>query len=742
MDKNYEMHQKVEEDPGSWEHAESKTEINVIDKDAFESHVNEVSYLLWKTLSKSFGPYGSNTIIHKHPYSHITKDGFTIAKSISFNVAETFTNQAISTMITDICGRMNTAVGDGTTTAIVSTYNIYHAYLMIRDYFHTHGYMPRDILYRSSLLKEKIRERLQSKAIQIGVSSESDKEEADITVENIRKVVSISSNGDDKITDTITELYRKFGFPMITCEKSVDGEERVVNVEGFRLQLHITDQMYVNSDEGIMQLGEADVLVFTCKITNDIYEHIIQPTLLLSQACGRKLLVAAPSYDEILLDRTIAPMLRNEYGKYKTISLVICAYKATSAYQKKTISDFAMLCRTTPIDRALASAIIGETVPLGSESQEKPPFYGIINTRRTWLSDISFPFIDIAAQKMGYASHSTNEERLLDTLKERGAYVPGEEVDHKLYFNLGYCRDLELGLDKPSIIHKFFYDEDEYHLHLEEAKKDMENAENKYKRLGTFNTETTKARQRYYALQLQIALIEVGGESELSIGMRRDIYDDAIKAAASAYRHGTILGCNVSTIKVIEEVWDALKEPDTEEEDVPKAYDAKLLSIFHQGFVDTYRTVLNNWHPDEVACTIEPPKKEDGTEAKLVCDDEDCQNIATYAINRLQEYIPGFSENAIFQSETGKKAARDAIERICEMRLTDQGPLQITLYDFLIEFSVQTETVFDLTTKQFSKDVINSLQTDDEVLTATIDLLTLLISGNQMVVTQRLSFED
>ena len=224
--------------------------------------------------------------------------------------------------------------------------------------------------------------------------------------------------------------------------------------------------------------------------------------------------------------------------------------------------------------------------------------------------------------------------------------------------------------------------------------------------------------------------------------MRRDIYDDAIKAAASAYRHGTILGCNVSTIKAIEEVWDSLKENDSTEDDVPKAYDAKLLSIFHQGFVDTYRTVLNNWHPDEVACTIEPPKTEDGEDAKVECNEEDCQNIATYAINRLQEYIPGFAANEIFQGEDGKKAARDAIARLCEMRLLENGPFQITLYDFLIEFSVQTETVFDLTTKKFSKDVINSLQTDDEVLTATIDLLTLLISGNQMVVTQRLSFED
>ena len=729
--------------------SKSKTEINVISKEEFEDHVERVAYLLWQTLSKSFGPYGSNTIIHRHPYSHITKDGFTIAKSLSFNVADTFTNQAISMMITDICGRMNTAVGDGTTTAIVSTYNIYKAYINIRESFLKTGFLPRDILYRSEYLKDKIREALKRMAIRIDMPSATTKgidlynsDTKSTTVDNIRKIVAVSSNGDETITNTITSLYEKFGYPMITCEKSVDGEERVHEVEGFRLPLNITDQMYVNSDDGLMRLQESDVLVFTCKITSDIFDHIIHPTLLLSQTCGRSLLVAAPSYDEVLLDRTIAPMLRNEYSKYKSISLVLCVYKATNAFQRKTISDFAMLCRTTPIDRPLASEIIQTTAQFGVQNSDKIPFYGILNTRREWLKDVSYPFIAVAENKMGVGTHDENDEKVYTLLEERGAYIPGGETDNKLYFNLGYCKDLELGLDKPSIIHKFFYDEDEYILHLQEAKKEMEATEAKYKRLGTFNTETTKMRQRYYALQLQITLIEVGGDSELSIGMRQDVYDDAIKAAASAYRYGMVQGCNVNTIQAINQViYDTQLKQDEMD---PSQYelDLLLLGIIKNGFVNTYRTVLNNWIPDvtiwDMNECVGPDWEPDDTLYEMI--KKAYSNLfKRWCKKDIEDYFTEEQFKEYLLATIRTKYMFDP-----EFNNSDykKGKYVLTFFDLIIKASEITGTVFDLTTKTFSNEIVNSLQTDDEILNATIDLLTLLMSGNQMVVTQRLSFEE
>ena len=719
----------------------NKTEINVISKEEFEDHVERVAYLLWETLSKSFGPYGSNTIIHRHPYSHITKDGFTIAKSLSFNVKDTFTNQAIATMFTDICGRMNTTVGDGTTTAIVATYNIYKAYVEVRSSLLDRGFLPRDLLYRSEYLKDQIRSALKEMAVRIDVPMEGKTTEESI-VENIRKVVSVSSNGDESITNTITSLYQKFGYPLITCEKSIDGEERVHEVEGFRLPLNITDQMYVNSDDGLMRLEEADVLVFTCKITNDIYEHIIRPTLLLSQTCGRKLLIAAPSYDEVLLDRTVAPMLRNEYSKYKSISLVLCSYKATNAFQRKTISDFAMLCRTTPIDRPLASEIIQTTTDFGVDGNGKVPYYGILNTRREWLPEISYPFIDVSGGKVGIANHDADDEKMYALLVDRGAYIPGGETDHKLYFNLGYCKDLELGLNKPSIIHKFFYDEDEYQLHVQEAKKEMESTEAKYKRLGTFNTETTRMRQRYYALQLQIALIEVGGDSDLSIGMRQDIYDDAIKAAASAYRYGIIQGCNVSTIQAINRVIYEMQLTETDPTKVDQHdLDLILLGIIKNGFVNTYRTVLSNWMADipiwDMNETVDQNWEPDDTLYEMLR--QAYVNLfKRWCKKELNDYFTEEEFRSILLATVRTKYLFDPLFP----RKYEKGKYVLTFFDLLIKASELTGMVFDLTTKEFNDTIVNSLQTDDEILNATIDLLTLLMSGNQMVVTQRLSFEE
>ena len=62
--------------------------------------------------------------------------------------------------------------------------------------------------------------------------------------------------------------------------------------------------------------------------------------------------------------------------------------------------------------------------------------------------------------------------------------------------------------------------------------------------------------------------------------------------------------------------------------------------------------------------------------------------------------------------------------------------------DDIIKESLSRDSVYDLSTNEYTGKVINSMQTDREVLKATIDLIGLLIVGNQMVVTQKHNFED
>lgn len=725
-------------------------ELNVISKDTFEEAAKQVFDSYSETLAKSFGPYGAPTLIYRHPFSHVTKDGYTIATSLSTNVSKTYTNQAIANMMTEICGRMNTAVGDGTTTAIVATNNIYRSYLQKKSWFESKGIMPRNILASFENQKKAIHEQLakHAKSIHIDLPVTDEDEMA----QYIHDVVNISDNGDDTITNTLVDLYRKFGMPCITCDKSVDGIEKVEVVEGYRAPFFITDKMYINSDDRTMQLDEADVLVFTCKVTDSIYESIVMPTLQISEAMDRHLLMVCPSVDEVLLDRVIAPRLNAEYKQRHDNSLVICCYKAANSYQRKSIEDFAMLCHTEPISRATATAMIQASTPKVSMPGSNEPagpaeynMYELLGFYRTWCPT-TYVQLGLNVDRMGLKvlPHSQNldaERNMIIKAKEAGIIVPGLPVretdgelgivDEPTILDIGYCKDLELG-EKTSIIRTFFYDQAMYDLHLREAEDNLHEVENKYKKLGTFNLEITKAQERLFSLGLQLAHIEVGGDSELAIGMRKDVYDDAVKAAASAYKYGIINGCNVSTIMAIEELLQS--------DDNYQGIDREILVLIQDGFIYTYKTVLNNWIPEEKVMLRNFTYEE--LEGGVGDFYEDVERVLMQytktPLHRLMGCEKCDSYNLFHVAVT------NMIKRVTrrELMFTNQmdAYTHFSLYDFLIEYSIANDKVFDVVNKCFSKSIVNSFQTDDEILTASVDLLSLMISGNQMIVTQRNSF--
>lgn len=731
-------------------------ELNVISKDTFEEAAKQVFDSYSETLAKSFGPYGAPTLIYRHPFSHVTKDGYTIATSLSTNVAKTYTNQAIANMMTEICGRMNTAVGDGTTTAIVATNNIYRSYLQKKNWFEGKGVMSRNILATFEAQKKAIHEQLSKHATPIHVDLPVTDE--DDMVQYIRDVVNISDNGDDTITNTLADLYKKFGMPCITCDKSVDGIEKVEVVEGYRAPFFITDKMYINSDDKTMQLDEADVLVFTCKVTENIYESIIMPTLQISEAMGRHLLMVCPSVDEVLLDRVIAPRLTAEYKQRHDNSLVICCYKAANSYQRKSIEDFAMLCHTQPISRATATAMIQATtpkVPMPGTTETGAPaeynMYELLGFYRTWCPT-NYVQLGLNGERMSLKvlPHSQNldaERSMIIKSKEVGIIVPGlpvrekdgevSVVDEPTILEIGYCKDLELG-EKTSIIRTFFYDQAMYDLHLREAEDNLREVENKYKKLGTFNLEITKAQERLFSLGLQLAHIEVGGDSELAIGMRKDVYDDAIKAAASAYKYGIINGCNVSTITAIEELLQG---------DDHNGIDREILVLIQDGFIYTYKTVLNNWIPEEKVMlrNFTYEELEDGVGDFYEDVERVLMQYTKTPLFRLMGCEKSDSYN-IFHNVVSHMIKRTRRRELMfssyqSMQCDPYDPYtHFSLYDFLIEYSILNDTVFDVVNKCFSKSIVNSFQTDDEILTASVDLLSLMISGNQMIVTQRNSF--
>lgn len=649
--------------------------LNVISKETYENRVSKVFKLLWSTLAKSFGPYGAPTLIYNYPYSHVTKDGFTIMKNISMDASEQLVDQAIANMASDICGRLNYSVGDGTTSAVIATNSIYQNYLKHKEELQKEFIMPRDIIQIYNNIKNRIIKNLHKYVKSI---NSNDPEEL---YENIYKIVFISSNGDPVISSYIADMYKELQFPGITCELAPDGITKKRIISGYQFELVLNDKLYINSDDNTMSISNADIIFFSVKITKDIYEKILKPLNEQSRLRGRKLIVCASSYDETALGQTIRRDLLGEYKQLKEINMVLCTYKALSDHTRKLASDFAMLCNTLIIDRTLLASIYEEV-------ENHTPITTIFNIDNR--TDI--PNLICMGVRNENAVRFINGKESDDI--ERLPLSPNA-------IRLGYVGNGSIGL-KKSLFTDFYYDENMYNKTLKDAEDILKETEEKYKKLGTFNLVVNQAFQRYYALKLKMGIIEVGGDSELSQKLLKDAVDDAIKAASSAFDNGIVNGCNVDMMRAIRDTMNECENADELDERSKSIY-LTLLNILNDGFRDVYKTVLSN-----------------------AFDNVD--------IVHLREFNEFFGKPILTLNEDDEPD----IESYDYWMYTSQP---IPIHDVIVSHSISEGKVFDVSTREFVTTVINSSKTDEEILVATIDLIGLLISGNQMVITQKHNFE-
>ena len=683
--------------------------VNVITKEQFEQRVRKVFHLLWETLSKSFGPYGAPTIIMNYPYSHVTKDGFTIMKNLSMDTSDTMVDQSIKDMADDICGRLNYTSGDGTTSAVIATNSIFQNYLKVKNDLDNMNVLPRDIIQKFNEIKGKIGQKLDESTVKINVHNEKD------LAEKIHDVVYISSNGDAQITKYITDLYRELKSPGISCTLATDGITKKTYVDGFRFEMVITDHMYINSDEKVMRLTNSDVILFTKRITANVYNEILKPLSAQCKARGRHLIVGATGYDETALSQVISKELGAEYRKNKDINMVLTVFRSNTQSSRKRLQDFAMLMNTTPIDSAMERDILDEL-------HRGKPIYEVFNIDDRKIEGskcllIGHSNVEGADTKSAYFynyGETFTEQEMREMGIDKFDYIKNKDSDVRL----GFSSECSLGLKDSMFTGKFYYDKNLYEATVAEAKLDLEDKQEKYRKLGTFNLEVTDAQNRLYALGLKMGMIEVGGDSELAGKLLKDAVDDSIKAASSAYTHGIVKGCNLDLILVIKSLMQ------TEKDYLNKT----LLTILYQGFVDVYRTLLYNANMHKsiplTATNLSDLKTE----------------IKTYFENGLF-YQSGLKFHDVFNESIVDQILRQQV-LIDYTKKENKYERVYNLDDFILNYSIAARKVFDVTTLKFSDHIVNSVETDKQILMATIDLISLLMTGNQMVVTQKHNFED
>ena len=637
---------------------------NIIDKEKFNKRTQEVFKILYTKLKKSFGPGGAGTFISAGGNYYNTKDGFNIMKNITF---DKHLDIIISDMVMRNCSRLNFTVGDGTTTAVIATESIYDEYMNNKEKYEDNFILPRDIIKSLDYWKNIILEKIDKVAIQIR------DDDTDTLEENIRKVVEISSNGDPIITEMITSLYRQLKYPAITSVISKDGIMRASVVNGYKIEVALTDKIYINNDNETMNLNGANIIIFDHKVTYETYKNILLPLNKESYNRGMNLICIAPFYDEKALNGVIKSDLIQEYQRNHSVNLVlmVCGNKSSD---KVLLNDLAMLLNTTLISTITESDIIEKI-----NSTDKKGIYYYFD-----LDNRNIPGIGVAV-KTGESTISL--KTYSDELKNENFYkgLFGEEWSNDT-IRLGYCSEMDLGL-KGSIFSGFFYDENMYNKYLQNAKSEYDEIRKKCERIGTFSFELIEKQKRLYSLGLKTGLIEVGADDDLSQNYIKDVVDDAIKAAASAYNNGVILGCNVTLIKII---YNILHDKDRKLSSIDKL----LLNNLYEGFRNVYKSVMDNVFSDVIGI------------------DYSCRKNMINDIRRKTPY---------------KKF--NLLKNHRNITVSKGTPL----FDYIIKYSIKNNVVLDVTTGKFSKDIINSAETDKEILKATISLLSLLITGNQLV---------
>lgn len=639
--------------------------VNVIGKTEFNERVAVVFSKLYDILSKSFGPGGAGTFVSVYPSYYNTKDGFSIMKHIAFDKK---LDMAICNIVNDICNRLNFTVGDGTTTAVIATESTYQKYMENKDWFDNNHILPRDIMEKMEELKNTILIELEKEAVSIR------SDDPEILKQNIAKVVYVSSNGNKELTEMISNLYAKLLYPAISCTISKEGITKSSIIDGYKIDVCLTDKLYINNDNNTMNLNNADALVFDHTVTKETYERLLKP---LNEACrkrGRHLVCIAPFYDEKALEGVIATDLNREYRNNKDINLVLTVCNKTNKHAKLLLSDLAMLLNTPIINTTLEKEILEKTnttqidLIMNLDSREIPNISVAIPTEDNKL------YLD----------------KWNENIKNTFGYGMVDET-----IRVGYSETMEIGL-KESIFSGFYYDKSLYHKHFNEAEENMKLSQRQAEANGTFSFDLVQNQQRFYSLGLKTGIIEVGASSEITQGYLKDTVDDAIKAAASAFNNGVVLGCNVSLIRVVDKIYQST------ENNIEK----KLLEIIREGFKDVYKTVLENVFED-----MQYKNNDLGTQAALNS-------------NKFIEFLHTKTKYAHYEP-----VAINVLDYFSHVK--ENAPNYI--HDTIIDYSIFANEVFNLETGNFERDIINSAETDKEILKAVVDLLSLLITGNQLV---------
>lgn len=207
---------------------------NIVSKESLRKAQIETMDILKDVLGKSFGPYGSNTIIYKEGgLPRYTKDGHTILGSIQVS------GEIEKSVLTDIEEETRTQaikIGDSTTSITILSALIFKA---LAEYESEMGKIipPSQIVDVFKGVSELICDEIRDNG-------------RECTIDDIYQIALISTNGNVELSKTIKTVYEEYGLDVyVDVKASMNGTTYLKEINGMTIDCGFLDPTFINDAE-------------------------------------------------------------------------------------------------------------------------------------------------------------------------------------------------------------------------------------------------------------------------------------------------------------------------------------------------------------------------------------------------------------------------------------------------------------------------------------------------------------
>ena len=324
--------------------------------------INDVLRFVCNTISTSFGPSGTNTIIHKADKSHsFSKDGWSIIRDLVFD--EPMANTILD-MVKNSSRKMANTVGDGSTSVVIIMTELMAA---MRDNLYSldKQSVPPFVVHKMfTLFQDAIYHAidLDRKAQRLIKSKES------ISIDEIRHLAITSSNGDMEIVNIICDIYEKGGFDtQIGYDTRNDVESSYEFINSFEINRGVLNPLMANVEsetilvtrhenakilviDGTIERAEDAEALFT--IIGQHFQHPYDQT-----GAVRPLIIVAKSFSP-QINMAFQNIIISNRNKNVNIPLVAIEHSTYTKVLMEKLHDFACFVGATVVDMSTGDSLV------------------------------------------------------------------------------------------------------------------------------------------------------------------------------------------------------------------------------------------------------------------------------------------------------------------------------------------------------------------------------------------------